>query len=264
MQLADTHCHLDFDTFDDDREEVIQRAIDLGVERILVPGIDLETSRAAVKLAEKYTQIYAAVGIQPNSGNDWEAGTLAEIENMAAHPKVAAIGEIGLDYYWDKTPRDKQAHIFQAQLELAADAGLPVIIHNREATQDVLRILLDWQAGLAIRKIKLAEMPGVLHSYSGNIIQAQQVLSANFLVGITGPVTFKNAEELRMIVKELPLDKILVETDAPYLTPHPHRGKRNEPSYVRFVAEKIAELQDVPPERVSEQTSANARKLFNW
>jgi TatD DNase family protein len=264
MRLTDTHCHLNFEGFDADREAVIERAVKAGLERILIPAIDLETSRAAVALAEKYDLIYAAVGVQPNSGKSWEASTLKELQALAEHPKVVAIGEIGLDYYWDETPRYVQEQIFHYQLELAADLELPVIIHNREATGDVLRMLVRWQTALVEHRSSIAERPGVLHSFSGNAGDAQKAYEANFYTGITGPVTFKKALELQEVVQKAPLDRLLIETDAPYLTPHPFRGQRNEPGYVRYVAEKIGELKQLSLEEVAQATAVNAARLFEW
>lgn len=264
MQLTDTHCHLDMDQFDEDRDEVIHNALNGGITKILIPGLDVATSKAAIKLAEKHPQIYAAVGVHPNSGDTWDEGTLTELEELAQHPKVAAIGEIGLDFYWDKTPRYKQEPIFQYQLELAAKLDLPVVIHNREATADVLRMITSWVAKMKSQKLALADRPGVLHSYSGNIDQAYEALEANFFLGITGPVTFKKADGLRNIVSQVSLASLLIETDAPYLTPSPFRGKRNQPYYVKYVAEKIAEIKNIPVEKVAAATTGNAKNLFNW
>lgn len=264
MRLVDSHCHLDFERFDEDRQAVMARAIDTGLERMLVPGIDMATSRVAVALADGYPQVFAAIGIQPNSGMSWERSTLKELEELAAHPKVVAIGEIGLDYHWDKTPTDLQVEIFDQQLALAARLDLPVVIHNREATEDTIAALLQWRSTLAAEGSPLADRPGVLHSYSGNIKQAQQVLEVGFYLGISGPVTFKKADMLRQVAAQTPLERLLIETDSPYLTPEPHRGKRNEPAYVRFVAQKIAELRSLPIEEVAQQTTENATRLLNW
>lgn len=264
MKLTDTHCHLDYDWFDEDREEVIARAVSSGVEKMVIPGIDLASCRKGLKIAETHPEVYAAVGIHPNSGMSWDAGTLKELRSLAQHPKVVAIGEIGLDYHWDKTPPKRQEKVFREQLELAAEAGLPVIIHNREATEDVLRMLVDWQKDLSKEGHRLAEEPGVLHSYSGTIEQAATALQAKYYLGITGPVTFKKADELRRVVAGLPEGRILVETDAPFLTPTPHRGKRNEPAYVDYVVEKIAAVRNVSPSEIRKATNKNATKLFKW
>ncbi|NIW44444.1 MAG: YchF/TatD family DNA exonuclease [candidate division Zixibacteria bacterium] len=264
LTLTDTHCHLDFDRFDADRARVIERAAQKGVSRILVPGIDLSSSRAAVALAEKFEMVYAAVGVHPNSGTTWQTNTKKNLVELADHPKVVAIGEIGLDYYRDWTPQPMQRKIFREQLDMAAEVGLPVVIHDREAHEAVIPALLEWQESLDKEGLALAKKPGVLHSYSGNIKQADLILIAGYYLGITGPVTFKNAVEVQEVARKAPEDRLLIETDGPFLTPHPHRGKRNEPSYVYYVAEKIAELRGVSPQKVGEFTSNNAKNLFSW
>jgi TatD DNase family protein len=274
--LVDTHCHLNFESFNTDRPAVLERARQVGVRRILNPGIDLPTSRSALALAEATPEVYAAVGIHPNDADAWEAGTLAELKRLAGHPKVVAIGEIGLDDYWEKTPRALQEQVLQAQLELAAELGLPVVIHTRNgraagdhrATQDALAILGEWQRGLASagnpQANALAQRPGVLHSFSDSLEFARAAVLANFYIGVTGPVTFKKADELRRVAGGAPLERLLIETDAPFLTPHPHRGERNEPAYVRFVAERIAELRDQPVEQFAQIITENAERLFLW
>ena len=262
--LADTHCHLDFNSFDEDRDQVLARGREAGVERILNPGIDLDSSRNAVDLAESRSQVYAAIGVHPNEANSWSADVLLHLRQLARSPRVVAIGEIGLDYYRDRAPRELQKRIFQEQLALATELGLPVIVHNRQATADILDILSAWQAGLVAASTPLAAKPGVLHSFSADLESALQAINLNFFIGITGPVTFRNAPDLQNIVAELPLDHLLVETDAPFLAPHPYRGKRNEPAHVRLVADKIAELHAQSFESVSQSTSTNAERLFAW
>lgn len=262
--FVDTHCHLNFDSFENDRQEVLERARQAGVRRILNPGVDLASSRAAVELAQSHEQVYAAVGVHPNDALSWNEGTIDALQELAEHPKVVAIGEIGLDYYRDRAPRDLQMKIFGQQLLLAERVGLPVVIHNREATADILGMLEEWQMGLMATSPMLADRPGVLHSYSDNEANAMQAIDFNFFIGITGPVTFHNAPELQHVVTALPIERILTETDAPFLTPHPHRGKRNEPAYVRVITEKIAQLRDLPVEIVAEIIENNAGRLFNW
>jgi TatD DNase family protein len=264
MQLTDTHCHLDFERFDQDREQVIQRAVRAGLERILVPGLDLKSSAAAIQLSKSHHLIYAAVGVHPNSGTTWKANTYSGLADLAAEKKVVAIGEIGLDYYRDHTPQNLQRKIFREQLDLAAETGLPVIIHNREASKDLLPILLEWQQDLSAAGEALANAPGVLHSFSDDLATAEQVLAAGFYLGFTGPVTFRKAVELQEIVRQVPQDRLLIETDSPYLTPHPFRGKRNEPGHVYYVAEKIAELRGLSPDEVGKISTNNAKILFNW
>jgi TatD DNase family protein len=262
--LTDTHCHLDFDRFDQDREQVVSQAREVGIHRLLNPGINLESSRTAISLADKYPEVYAAVGVHPNDGASWKEESNAALRALADHPKVVAIGEIGLDYYRDWTPRDLQVEIFKAQLDIAADLKLPVVIHCREAMEDILTILSDWQSNLDSSGSPLAKHPGVLHSFSGNQINAEQVQDINFSIGITGPVTFDKAVQLQALVKQMPGKAILIETDAPFLTPHPYRGKRNEPARVKLVAEKIAELREEAYNTIANNTTENAAQLFGW
>lgn len=257
IKLIDTHLHLDFDAFDADRDQVVERAVATGVIRMITIGINRETSRRAVALAEQYEAVYAAVGIHPNDAGEWDESAKAELRHLAAHPKVVAIGEIGLDYYWDRVPRDRQQAVFRAQLDLAAELGLPVIIHDREAHADVLRVVQAWAAEAAP-----GERQGVFHCFSGDEEMARRALDLGFFIGVDGPVTFKNARRLQALVAALPLDRLLLETDAPFLTPHPYRGKRNEPAYVRLVAEKVAELHGGSLAEVAQTTTQNAQRLF--
>jgi TatD DNase family protein len=271
MQLTDTHCHLDYNKFDADRAEALQRAADSGLVRILVPGLDHASSAAAVRLAESTPSVYAAAGFHPTDLDKFSESAFQKIKDLAQHPKVAAIGEIGLDYYWVKE-NDKRAfqrEILKRQLQFAAEADKPVVIHMREegdawsgaASQDLLEILTEWQNGLAS---PMRERPGVLHSFNGDLETAQKALALNFYIGITGPVTYPKAEKKREIVRQLPLDRILIETDAPFLPPVPHRGKRNEPAYVLHIADKIAEIHSKSPAEVAAITTSNAARLFAW
>lgn len=270
--LVDTHCHLNFESFAADREAVVERARQAGVGRMLNPGIDLPTSREAVALAEQYPEVYAAVGVHPNDLPVWGPGVEAALRALAAHPKVIAIGEIGLDDYWEQTPRPAQEQALQAQLELAAGLGLPVVIHVRNArppgagraTSDALAILGEWQRGLQAAGSPLAARPGVLHSYSDSLELALQAVRLNFYLGVTGPVTFKKADELRRVAAGVPLEALLIETDAPFLTPHPHRGQRNEPAYVAYVAGQIASLRGLEIEQLTHLIAENAERLFLW
>jgi TatD DNase family protein len=253
--LVDTHCHLDWGSFDDDRDAVIERALAVGVTRIIVPAIDLENGETVLRLAEQYDAVYAAVGVHPNSTADWQDGWLAQIRAWAAHEKVVAIGEIGLDYYWDKSPLAVQQHAFTQQLALAVELGLPVIVHNREASADVLRLL-------AASPLAGRAEPGVLHSFAGDEATAVAALNMGYYLGFTGPITYKKADDLRQIARRVPADRLLVETDAPFLPPTPHRGKRNEPAYVAYVAERLAAERGVDTAVLYAQTSANAYRLF--
>lgn len=260
--LVDTHCHLDYPDFDGQREEVLARAEAEGVHIVLNPGTNLASSRKAVELAERFEGVYAAVGVHPNDSEDWSRDSLEDLAKLADHPKVVAIGEIGLDYYRDKAPREKQRRIFLNQLGLAVELMVPVIIHNRDADEDLMQILSDWQFSLDAEASPLADRPGVLHSFSGDHAIIDMAEEHNFSIGLTGPITFRNAPELQKMATEIPLEKLLVETDSPFLSPHPLRGKRNEPARVKIIAEKMAELIDVSFEKLAEVTTANALSLF--
>ncbi len=262
--LVDTHCHLDFDVFNENRPEVRAFARQAGICRIVNPGVDVASSQRAIELAETCDEVYAAVGVHPNDAATWNESTLRELRDLARHPKVVAIGEIGLDYYWNKASHVVQKRIFRQQLELAAEFSLPVILHSREANSDILSMITDWHAELLAADADLASRPGVLHSFSGDLEQACQAFENGFWIGIGGPLTFKNAPQLQSVVTQAPLDRLLLETDAPFLTPHPFRGKRNEPGRVRLVAEKMADLKGLPYEEIARRTTANARQMFQW
>lgn len=277
--LADTHCHLDFDKFDEDRDAVIQRAIEAGVAKILVPALDFESSLSAVKLAESHSNLFAAIGFHPTDVDKMESDSITNLRNLILHGtqgegKIVAIGEIGLDYYWVKEPEKRvgQHRALKQQLKLAEEVNKPAIIHMREendewfgqASVDLLEILSEWHQELLERSHPLAEKPGVLHSYNGNLETAQKAIELNFYIGVTGPVTYKNAQEKRNIIKQLPISKLLIETDAPFLTPVPHRGQRNEPAFVKVIADKIAEVHMTTLEQVAEVTTKNANNLFGW
>lgn len=251
--LFDTHAHLNVEAFDEDREEVIQRARAQGVSRIVNIGFNRETIPSSMALAEKYDFIYSAVGWHPQDAIDMKEGDLEWIESLCAHPKVVAIGEIGLDYYWDTSPKDVQQRVFREQIRLARRLKLPIIIHNRDAHQDVVTIL---------KEEKAAEVGGIMHCFSGSWEIAKACLDMNFYISFGGPVTFKNARQPKEVLAKVPLDRLLIETDCPYLTPHPYRGKRNESSYVRYVAEVAAEIKGMTCEELSKITSENAVSLF--
>ena len=303
--FTDTHCHLDFNKFDEDRDAVIQRALGAGVIRILIPALDYESSLAGIKLAEAYPNIFAAVGFHPTDLNEWNDLSIENLRKLLSLSsvilseskdpssregdssvakerllqndipnKIVAIGEIGLDYYWVKEPEKqaRQRDVLKQQLRLAQEVNKPVIIHMREendawfgqASVDLLEILSEWHGQLIAESSPLVERPGVLHSYNGNLETAQKAIALNFYIGVTGPVTYKNAEEKRQIIRQLPLERLLIETDSPFLTPVPHRGKRNEPAFVAHIADKIAEIHMTTREQVAEVTSANAARLFGW
>ncbi len=262
--LVDSHCHLDLEQFDPDRDAVLRRAQAAGVRLIVNPGIDLQSCRQAIQMAEANAEVYVAVGIHPNSSADFDGATLEELRKLARHPKVVAIGEIGLDYYWEKVDHEQQAWVFRAQLNLAAKLGLPVIIHSRDSNADVALILAEWVNSQEFRHSPLATRPfaGVLHAFSGDLALAEAAYQWNFLLSLGGPTTFKNAHSLHALVPQLRLDRLMLETDAPYLTPHPYRGKRNEPAYVALVCEQIATLCGLAPAEVATTTSLLAYQFF--
>lgn len=285
MEWVDSHCHLTWTSFDDDRPQVIARARAAGVTRMVTIGVDVESSRRCVALAHDHAGVYAAVGIHPNDLGERTADFLEQpvgfetagflekpavwaevMEALAADPAVVAIGEIGLDYYWERVPHPVQQAAFEAQLALAARLGKPVIIHDRDAHADVMNTLRAWVNAPATRQSRLADRRfwGVLHSFSGDLAQAREALTWPFLLSFAGPVTFKNARALHTLVTQLPLDRLLLETDAPFLTPHPWRGQRNEPARVALVGEAVARLLDRPLAEVAGQTTATAREFFAW
>jgi TatD DNase family protein len=254
--LADTHCHLCLDDFAPDLAQVLLRAREAGVERILVPGVDLETSERAVELAEAHDGIFAAVGIHPHYASSYHPEARARLRRLAESPKVVAIGEIGLDYFRDRSPRDVQRRAFAEQLELASELGLPAVIHNREATDDLLEQALPWAAA--------RDNPGVLHAFSSDEATATTATQAGFYLGVAGPITFPNAGGRRIITGGLPRDRVVLETDAPHLSPHPRRGERNEPARVALIAEALAEIWQRRPSDTRRTTWDNAAALFRW
>jgi TatD DNase family protein len=272
MGLTDTHCHLDFHKFDEDRADVLERAEKADLVRILIPALSVTSSLSVIKLAKSNPMLYAAIGVHPTESSDFRPETLDELRKLSAHPKVKAIGEIGLDYYWDSAPHDIQQQALKAQLDLATELELPVVIHLREkgdaaggpCAEDAMNILEGWVTSLGTDNESLRQNPGVLHSFSGSLEMAQRAIGLNFCIGITGPVTFKNAKYKQEMVAQLPLENLLIETDAPYLTPHPYRGKRNEPAFVYEIADKIAQLQSRNQEEVAAVTTSNATRLFSW
>ncbi len=260
--LVDTHCHLDFPHFDADREETLERARRAEIEFIVNPGSDMESSRRAVALADRYPDVYAAVGVHPHHALSLDAAALADLRALAQHPKVVAIGEIGLDYYRDLSPRARQEEAFRRQLELAAELDKPVIIHDRDAHADVARILEEWSRARGTEENKREQVAGVLHAFSGDRALAEIGFRWGFMVALGGPLTFQNARRLQELARGLPLSHLVVETDAPYLSPHPYRGQRNEPARVTLVAEMLAALQGLSLAEVARRTTANARRLF--
>lgn len=251
--FIDTHTHLFFKNFDDDRDEVIKNAISAGVKYMLVPGTDIETSKQAVELAEKYESVYAAVGVHPHDTKDWDDTWIDELRELAQHKKVVAIGEIGLDYFYDFSPKDKQHHAFEKQIELAMELNLPIIIHNRESNNDIMEFA---------RKYKETSIKAQYHCFAGTIDNARELVEMGHYISFTGNITFKKADSVREVLSKVSVENILLETDSPFLTPVPHRGKRNESKHIPLIAEVVAETHHLRVEDVARTTSWNAYKLF--
>lgn len=252
MQLIDTHAHVHIDRFDADRSDVLMRAAAAGVQRLINVGYDLPSSYTSVALATAHEQIYATAGIQPHYALETTQKHLDEIGSLVAHPKVVALGEIGLDYHHNRAPREAQHDLFHAQLALAQKLNMPVVIHSREAQADTIQILGEAAQNLTI----------VMHAFSGDWKYAQACLELGAYLSFAGPVTFPKATELHEVARRVPLDRLLIETDCPYLAPQPFRGKRNEPAYVRVIAERIAELRGVSVEELAMAIWPNAEQVF--
>lgn len=251
--LIDTHAHLNAPEFAEDQDEVIARARENGVSTIINIGFNAETIPTCIELAEKYDFIYAVVGWHPQDAKDFRDEHLDLLTELSRHPKVVGLGEMGLDYYWDTSPKDVQAEVFRKQIRLARKLNLPIVIHNRDAHQDLITIL---------REEKAEEVGGIMHCFSGSWETAKMALDMNFYISFGGPLTFKNARVPKEVAVKVPLDRLLVETDCPYLTPHPFRGKRNETGYVRLVCEEMANLHGKTFEEMAAITTQNAKKLF--
>lgn len=251
--LVDSHAHIDDERFDADREEVVARASAAGVSLIVNVGADMASSARSVALAGKYPGIYAAVGMHPHDSKDMQEEDYVQLERWTEHPKVVAIGEIGLDYHYDLSPRPMQKEVFLRQLELARRTDKPFIIHEREAHADMLAMIQSVARG----------MKGVFHCFSGSVETAREYLKMGFYISVAGPVTFPKSGKTKEVAKNVPLDRLLVETDSPYLTPHPFRGRRNEPANVRLVAGEIANLRNISMEELEAATTANVRRLFD-
>lgn len=249
MKLVDTHCHLDNEKFDEDRLEVIER-IKENLEFCVNIGYDLASSKKSLELAKEYDFIYAVIGVHPIDIAEYSEEVEKELEILGKNPKVVAIGEIGLDYHWMTEPKEIQQGRFKRQLELAERLNKPVVIHTRDAMEDTVNILKEYP-----------NITGVIHCYPGSLETAKQLVD-RFYLGIGGTLTFKNSKKAVEVVKDIPLDRIVIETDCPYLTPEPFRGKRNEPIYVEYVAKKIAEIKEISVEDVTKVTTENAKKLY--
>ena len=251
--LFDSHAHLDDERFNGDRDEVLQAMPQAGVGLIMNVGADLPSSRRSIVLAKRYPFIYAAVGIHPHEVENLTEQDLIELEELCTEEKVLAIGEIGLDYYYDNAPRDKQRYWFERQIELAKKLELPIIIHCRDATQDCLQIL---------RQFDFSKSSGVMHCFSGSVQTAAELIEMGFYIAFGGAITFKNNKKAQQVVQNVPIERLLIETDCPYMTPEPYRGKRNDSRYVKLVAEKVAAWKALDVQKVEEITMQNAKYLF--
>lgn len=251
--LIDTHAHLQDEELKKDLANVLARANDAGVEKIICVGYDLKSSQEALNLARKYRQIYAVVGIHPHDAASLDARAIEKLYSMAKDPRVVAIGEIGLDFYRDLSPRDQQRQAFREQIKLARELGKPIVIHDRDAHQEVMDIIKAEKAG---------KNQGIMHCYSGELPLAIDLIKEGFYISFAGPLTFKNARKAQEVAAKIPMDKILIETDCPYLAPEPWRGKLNEPAHVKYTAAKLGELRNKSPEEIAYLTNINARKVY--
>ncbi|GAA0225260.1 TatD family hydrolase [Metaclostridioides mangenotii] len=252
--LFDSHAHLNDERFDEDRDELIKSLREKNVDLVVNPGADIETSKSAVELSNKYDFIYAAVGVHPHDVSELDDSAIETLREMATkNNKVVAIGEIGLDYYYDHSPREDQKEWFKKQILLANELKLPIIIHDRDAHADTFDIIKEYKSN---------EIGCVLHCYSGSVELAREYIKMGCYISIPGTVTFKNSRKVREVAREIPLNKLFIETDSPYMAPEPHRGKRNDPSLVAFVADKIAQEKGISYEEVCEKTKENAKIFF--
>jgi TatD DNase family protein len=254
--LIDSHAHIQGNEYDDEVEAVIERARGVGVEKIIAVGGagDMSSNTDAIALADSFHAVYATVGMHPHDAKDVGIEELETLRGLTTHPKVVAVGETGLDYYYNHSSHELQEQVFSSFIHMACETGLPIVVHERDAAEKAAELLRQEGNG---------KLCGVIHCFTGNYQAARAYLDLGFYLSFTGIITFKNAEPLRAVVRQIPLDRILVETDAPYLTPVPHRGKRNEPAYVRFVAEAVAKVRGISLEEVASITTANTQKLFS-
>ena len=252
--IFDTHAHYDDDAFDEDRDVLLSGMREQNVEYIVNVGASMASSERSIKLAEKYPFVYAAVGVHPDEVGELDEEKFAKLCEWTSHEKVKAVGEIGLDYYWDKEKHDLQKHWFMRQMELASEVKLPMIVHSREAAKDTLDMVI------AAKPLNLS---GIIHCYSYSVEQAREYLNMGYYIGIGGVVTFKNAKKLKEVAEYTPLSQIVLETDCPYLAPIPFRGKRNDSSKIAYVAEELAAIKQVPVEEVIRITNENGRRLYN-
>ena len=250
-KLIDTHAHLDFEKLQENIDEILENAKAVGVEKIIIPGVTLEDTPKIIDLIEKYDNLFGAVAVHPSEAKGWQEEYYGILKEYAQHDKIVAIGETGLDYYWDKTFKETQQHVFRRHLELAEELSIPVIVHDREAHADVLSILKEFP-----------EVKGVMHCFSGSAEFALDCVKIGYYIALGGPVTFKNAVKPKEVAAKVLIEKLVLETDSPFLAPHPYRGKENDPSKIILVAEAIAEIKNLTVEEVANLTSQNAENLF--
>jgi TatD DNase family protein len=251
--FIDSHAHLDMPQFEDDLPEILERARQHGVEAVVTVGTNLRQSQRATEIARSYREVYATVGIHPHDARESSLSAMDRLRKLATRPKVVALGEMGLDFYRNLSPPELQVQAFRQQIRLARDLGKPIVVHDRDAHRLVLRILQEEKA---------QEVGGVLHCFSGDLPMAKQCVDMGLLISIPGSITFKNSARLRNVALQLPLDRLLVETDSPFLAPIPFRGKRNEPCYIRYIADRVAKIRKIPVEDLARQLSHNTRELF--
>ena len=251
--FVDTHAHLFYPNFDGELDDVIQRAKDSGVDYIIVPATDLDSCAKVIELTQKYDFIYGTVGVHPHDTKDWDQSFIPKIEEFAKQEKIVAIGEIGLDYFYDFSPKEKQIEAFKAQIDLALKLNLPIVVHNRDASEDIFKITKEY-AGTGLR--------AQFHCFNGSLDEARDLIKLHHFISFTGNITFTKADSLREVVSKITPEHLLLETDSPFMTPVPHRGKRNEPAHVKLVAEKIAEVRNVSVNDVARATSYNAFRMF--
>ncbi len=252
-KFIDTHAHLDFKDYENNLDEVVQEIIDAGIEKVIIPGVTIPETDRVVKLIEKYDMLYGAVGLHPSEANSWRDDTCDLLKEYAKHPKIIAIGEVGLDYYWDKSFVEQQQFVFKEQINLAKKMKLPLIVHDRDAHADTISILKDTSAG---------EVGVIMHCFSGSTEFAMECVNEGFYVALGGPVTFKNSKKPKEVAKTVPLDKLLLETDSPFLAPHPFRGKLNSPAKIPLIAEEIAKLRNITLEELASATTDNVERVF--
>ena len=251
MKLIDTHAHIDFEDYGENLDEILENSRSVGVDKIIVPGVTIKDTDRIINLLDKYDFLYGAVALHPSEARDWDDNSYEKLKEYALHPKIIAIGETGLDYYWDKSFVEEQKFVFKEHIKLAKELDKPLIIHNRDAHEDTLAVLKNNNASY-----------GVMHCFSGSAEFAKECIKQGLYIALGGPVTFKNAHNSKEVAAKIPLEKLVLETDSPFLTPHPFRGKTNDPSKILLVAEEIAAIREMSIEEIADITTNNAEKLF--